>query len=319
MKKVCLNCGVTFYTDKKEKKFCSNKCYHDHLEKYGTSVLNPKKDVSCNENYVQVQCCICGKIEYVTKARAKKYKTCSKECVAKYLQQRNSRKLKLTCPICGREYEAKASAISHHKTCGDKECRSKWLSLNRSGSNNPNYLKVQDSVKKKGLHNNKENNYKASCLYKHVVKECLGLNSINDIPKGYVIHHKDCNHYNNDEHNLIVLPKTAHLLVHKWFGNILLSALHTNKISRELFLSLCDNEQKEFYLNIIDLDVTNQAVVKQGELLENPEVGNQQPSVYRNIYEGSTTNGRVLTDDAEDSNSDTSALPNVENIGDEIV
>lgn len=59
----------------------------------------------------------------------------------------------------------------------------------------------------------------------------------------------------------------------------------------------------------IDLDVTGQAVVKQGELLENPEMDNQQPSVYRNIYEGSTTNGRVLPNDVEDSNSDTSALP----------
>lgn len=50
-------------------------------------------------------------------------------------------------------------------------------------------------------------------------------------------------------------------------------------------------------------------VVKQGELLENPEEDNQQPSIYRNIIEGSTTNERVLPDNAEDSNLDTSALP----------
>ena len=59
-------------------------------------------------------------------------------------------------------------------------------------------------------------------------------------------------------------------------------------------------------------------VVKQGELLENPEEDNQQPSVYRNIYVGSTTNERVLMDNAEDGNFDTSALPN-SNIGDDIV
>ena len=41
--------------------------------------------------------------------------------------------------------------------------------------------------------------------------------------------------------------------------------------------------------NIIDLNITHQAVVKQGELLENPEEDNQQPSIYRNIIEGSTT------------------------------
>ena len=55
--------------------------------------------------------------------------------------------------------------------------------------------------------------------------------------------------------------------------------------------------------------MTNQVVVKQGELLENPEEDNQQPSIYRNIIEGSTTNERVLPDNAEDSNLDTSALP----------
>lgn len=48
--------------------------------------------------------------------------------------------------------------------------------------------------------------------------------------------------------------------------------------------------------------------VKQGELLENPEMDNQQPSLDRNIFEGSTTNFQILPDNAEDSNEDTSAL-----------
>ena len=63
-----------------------------------------------------------------------------------------------------------------------------------------------------------------------------------------------------------------------------------------------------FYKEIIDLNITHQAVLKQGELIEQPEVANQHPSIYRNVFEGSTTNGRVLTGKAEDSNSDTSAL-----------
>jgi hypothetical protein len=50
---------------------------------------------------------------------------------------------------------------------------------------------------------------------------------------------------------------------------------------------------------------------KQGELLETPTINNednQQPSFSRNTIEGSTTNSRVLTDNAEDSNANTSAL-----------
>ena len=61
----------------------------------------------------------------------------------------------------------------------------------------------------------------------------------------------------------------------------------------------------------------HQAVVKQGELLESPEEDNQQPSIYRNIFEGSTTNSRVLTSNVEDGNANTSALPDF--IGDDIV
>ena len=72
---------------------------------------------------------------------------------------------------------------------------------------------------------------------------------------------------------------------------------------------MCNEEQKNFYKEIIDLNITHQVVVKQGELLETPEEDNQQPSIYRNIIEGSTTNERVLPDNAEDGNFDTSALP----------
>ena len=44
---------------------------------------------------------------------------------------------------------------------------------------------------------------------------------------------------------------------------------------------------------------------------------NQQPSIDRNINEGSTTNSRNLTSNVEVSNANTSALPNI--IGDDIV
>lgn len=130
------------------------------------------------------------------------------------------------------------------------------------------------------------------------------------IPKGYEIHHKDCNHENNDKTNLVLLPRAAHKLIHRWFGNILINALHTGKITREEFYKCCNETAKKFYENIIDLDVTKQVVVKQGELQESPTTGdNLQLSVYRNIYESSTTNSRVLPSYVEDSNGNTSALP----------
>ena len=98
------------------------------------------------------------------------------------------------------------------------------------------------------------------------------------------------------------------MLIHRIFGNVLLNALHTNRITREEFFKICNTKECEFYKDIIDLDITHQAVLKQGELLETPEVDNQQPSIFRNIYEGSTTNSRVLTCKDEDGNADKSAL-----------
>ena len=98
-------------------------------------------------------------------------------------------------------------------------------------------------------------------------------------------------------------------ILHSWFGNILLNAITHNLLDRNTFFSLCSKEQKELYENIIDLNITNQAVVKQGELLESQETDNQQPSIYRNIYVGSTTNSRDLASNVEVGNADTSALP----------
>ena len=60
-------------------------------------------------------------------------------------------------------------------------------------------------------------------------------------------------------------------------------------------------------------------VFKQGELLEtHNDNDNQQPSISSNAFKGSTTNSRVQTDNAEDSNADTSALPSI-NTSDDIV
>lgn len=47
---------------------------------------------------------------------------------------------------------------------------------------------------------------------------------------------------------------------------------------------------------------------KQGELLENLVIDNQQPSISSNTFEGSTTNSRILPSNVEDSNANTSAL-----------
>ena len=170
------------------------------------------------------------------------------------------------------------------------------------GDNNPNSIAMR---LKNGLITTKDFDYK-KWIHQNIVCKYLGIKKI---PKGYHIHHKDCNHSNNEIKNLVVLPSSTHMLIHRIFGNILLNALHTGRISRKEFFNICNTSECEFYKEIIDLSIIEQAVVKQGELLENHEDDNQQPSVFRNIYEGSTTNSRVLPFKDEDSNADKSALP----------
>ena len=89
------------------------------------------------------------------------------------------------------------------------------------------------------------------------------------------------------------------------------------KYKNEIIVSV-DSSQK--FIDIVKpyllscFDYKTQLVhVKQDELLENPTLerqkeDNQQPSLDSNILEGSTTNSQVQTDNAEDSNANTSVL-----------
>ena len=93
------------------------------------------------------------------------------------------------------------------------------------------------------------------------------------------VHHIDLDHYNNDIENLTVLNKSIHTKVHNQLKEI----------------------STEFSSKII-------GVLKRGELLETPEVDNQQLSLSSNTLESSETNNQILIDIAKDSNIDTSAL-----------
>ena len=211
---------------------------------------------------VEVVCAECGKKEYVSQSRAKKYVCCSRNCLGKYNSKRYNKKIELTCPICGKKYECKQSKLHEHRTCGDKTCRHEWLSKVRSGKGNFRYKSINDILKEE---NTCKNHDKSKTLYLHVVKEVLNLQSVTKLPKGYVIHHKDGDHNNNVPENLILLDKSTHALIHRLFGNILINALHSGRISKEDFFKLCNENQKEFYSKIIDINITNQILTNDFE------------------------------------------------------
>lgn len=97
----------------------------------------------------------------------------------------------------------------------------------------------------------------------------------------YDVHHINEDKLDNRLENLEVLSRSEHTIIH----NLEKTVIRDNVTGRII------------------------GVFKRGELLGSPEVGNQQPSISRNTFEGSTTNSRIQTDNAEDSNADTSASP----------
>ena len=107
------------------------------------------------------------------------------------------------------------------------------------------------------------------------------INNIFVLKDDYDIHHINEIKTDNRLENLQILTRSEHTSLH----------------------NLNKNEMIDKYKQII-------GVLKQGELLENLNKDNQQPSLDSNILEGSTTNSRIQTCNDEDSNANTSALLN---------
>lgn len=171
-------------------------------------------------------------------------------------------------------------------TCS-KECMGKMRSKVFVGELNPNYNNTKDRV----LYTNNGKQYYYCIRHNHPYKGYLDY-----VPEHRLIveeHYNlfDKNGLNNDINNLIPLTRSEHTSIH--------------------------NNEKTI---IRDVDGRIKTVVfKQGELLEtHNDNDNQQPSISSNAFKGSTTNSRVQTDNAEDSNADTSALPSI-NTSDDIV
>lgn len=220
---------------------------------------------------IKVTCAFCGKEEYVGSGRAKKYNCCSKECMGKYNSLKYGKKTVKTCPICNENFLVKKSHESI-RICCSLNCSKKYRSLHGMKEDNPNYrgiiVELEDGVKRKDYSNYKQ-------PYRRVAMDFL---NVDVLPKGYDVHHKDANEKNNNEYNLILLPRRTHMLIHRWFGNILLNAIETEKIKWDVFYSICTEEQANLYKNIEGINVTNQILIT-----DDVELDNVNMDIYKYI------------------------------------
>lgn len=257
--------------------------------------------VSCIEKI----CKTCGKTFYV-KPWYGKGMFCSKECadIAKIVNHTPN----VTCAYCGKSFYKKPSQIARNKVhCCSKECMGNLRRIIYAGKNNPNYNNFKERIITRDIKGNiyyeipvqnhpfghiakskhmlyyREHRYIIEQNYKLFDSKYFviidGKHYLN--PK-VDVHHKNEDTTDNRIENLIPLTRSEHVTEH--------------------------NNRKEIIRDAKTGRITG--VRKRSELLENHIANdNQQPSIDRNIDEGSTTNGRVLTDNAEDSNADTSAPP----------
>lgn len=209
---------------------------------------------------IKVQCKECGKIEYVTPCRAKKYCTCSVACLAKYNSKRYSTKVKKICPHCQKEFMVKLSHANRRVYCSTK-CLRAELPQKFKGVGNPNY---------KGRATNPDGyliNGKFT-VHRETVMQVLG---VKELPKTLVVHHKDGDHRNNDPRNLVLLSHKWHTWLHKNIGNYVFKALYSGKMNIQDVLNITPDEYKDHVEYMLTTNCTQQSVVlKQGELLGSP-------------------------------------------------
>ena len=263
---------------------------------------------------IKLNCKTCGVEFNIPHWRVRKAKYCSVGCANIALHGDNNTE----CTCCGKLFHMKESQKNRYKRNNGFFCSLNCMAENRrifyKGENNPNYKGKERDYDGYLISNLPR--FGRIKLHHGITFEILGINKV---PKGFQIHHRDCNINNNTPNNLALLTDSDHRWLHKQFGNATLWAYVHNKIDLQSLMTWSMDEDRT--KRLLDLNILIQkeiGVFKQGELLENLEVDNQQPSLSSNTFEGSTTNTRVQTDSAEDGNSDTSALPN-RNIGDDIV
>lgn len=229
------------------------------------------------------------KKEYDTQNSKLPKNICSSKCYDEF--QKWNKEPNCKCPICGKEFYVKPSRLKrlkHSPTCS-VECASKLKSQYMSGEGNHQYgLKGELNSSFKGVELERKNNsvidilvYDPSHPYsdkdgrvkKHRLlveqnytlfdsKFFLKLGGRIVLKKEFQVHHKDGNHNNNDINNLEILTRSEHTSIH--------------------------NKEKEIIRNSQNGRIIG--VVKREELLENPEVDNQQPSQPLTKLEGSETN-----------------------------
>jgi len=228
-----------------------------------------------------VHCEICGKEQNVPPTRAKRYHTCSYACGGIRVSAPNN----VTCCVCGKEAHMKPHRLNRIKgewTCS-KECFRIRQQTYMSGERNHQYglkgpanatfsanLQNGEYVRMSDgyiivYHPDNPHADKSGWIRQHrvIAEECYpdknsrfmeSINGSSYLNRTAIVHHMDGNKTNNAPENLAVVSLAEHSHIHNTNMNLEMQNL--------LF-----------------------GVVKVGELRENPEVDNPDPSLSNSLQQ----------------------------------
>lgn len=205
---------------------------------------------------IQKCCETCGDNFSVIRARAVTAKYCSTGCRDIGLKKAPNQ----TCIVCEKKFHMKQSQINRYArelgTVCSYACSGVLKAKAFLGENNPNYKgrnTDQDGYRIYSPPASYLLGLKRMKLHQAICCESLGIQKI---PKGFHVHHRDCDIENNTPNNLVVLTPSEHKWLHKQYGVATLWAYMHTKVSLESLINWSDD--KEQASKLLALDVTQQ-------------------------------------------------------------
>ena len=208
-------------------------------------------------------CAYCSTTFQVHPCRSDTAKYCSKACS-------NSAAVKpsnAVCKVCATPFRLKPSQLERYgRTLGvfcSVACATEAKRKGYEGERNPNYKgrnTDSDGYRIFPPSAKREHGVQVGKLHQAVACKALGLARV---PRGFHVHHRDCDILHNTKANLAVLTISDHKWLHHQFGVATLWALMHNKVELESLLRWSDDKTRArrlLTLSVSEPDVQTQYI-----------------------------------------------------------
>ena len=227
----------------------------------------------------QKTCEKCSSVFHVIPCREATARYCSRGCSDKAKVS----KKESCCSYCGVEFHRKPYQLTKNGKLGvfcSVTCSAKFKSTAYLGENNPNNrnrLTDQDGYRIYSPQVSTIFTGKKMKMHTAVAQEVLNIEAI---PKGFHVHHRDCDVLNNNPANLALLTISDHVWLHKQFGSATLWAYSREKVSLDSIVSWAADQTRASKLLTVNLlnqkgeimDEEAGTAIAQGMIVDAPQV-----------------------------------------------